>query len=70
MQEFRDLFYAPCERKSIMKHFTIGQARYQEIISGMEPRQSTGGKRFLTVAEFKALPPKPKLVFRSIRRVA
>jgi hypothetical protein len=53
-----------------MKHFTIGQARYQEIISGMEPRQSTGGKRFLTVAEFKALPPKPKLVFRSIRRVA
>jgi hypothetical protein len=70
MDEFRELFYAPCERRSIMNHFKIGQSRYLKIAAELEPRQNTGNKRFLTVAEFKALPPKPKFVFRSYRRVA
>jgi hypothetical protein len=70
MDEFRDLFYAPCDRASIMAHFQIGQERYSQIASELEPRHNSGNKRFMTVAEAKALPPKPKLVFRSIRRVA
>jgi hypothetical protein len=70
MDEFRDLYYAPCEGRSIMKHFKIGHGRYLRIVARLEPRHTTGRKRFLTVAEFKALPPKPKLVFRSYRRVA